>query len=210
MQGLFLINPDPLFDFATSSAREHSQQQRMRTRDEELVDLPSSALRPRSLRTPDLSPERNWINENLAAEDDVFPWDNDNACLHFDPDLDNQKYSGPANDMAFGTKDPILQHHANTKSILKPTQLAQPQRKTTNCDTEESDIPFMTNRTPKKKTKRKGKDREVVDPVAGPDDELDENWEHIMKAKIIEHQTLHLRILRYEVRLHIIYDNGGR
>ena len=101
--------------------------------------------------------------------------DNDNACLHFDPGVDNQQ-----------------------RLLLAPGSYALPKLTSLARSPGSVNIVYSPKEDDLKateiNTKRKGK------RLIKPEDNYDELWEARMKQVIVRDTDLYLRILRYEVR----------
>jgi hypothetical protein len=137
----------------------------------------------------------NIHEERPEFYENDFPWDNDDAFLHFDPHLGGQHQF----QSMYITGDQVI--HSDESDIgqgtyTTPTEAGK-QRKSKTRKTsspEQSDALPITKK--KKTAKVKGKQRMVEDD----DPLLDEAWEARLKESIIKDNPLHLRILRFEVR----------
>jgi hypothetical protein len=118
--------------------------------------------------------------------------DNDNAYLHFDPEVDNQQQIiAPSGSYALpkATRFPCSPGNVSTvhSPEPKPKKTLQPQATCT------ADIRVKNLRTKETNPRRR---RRLVEP----EKDLDELWEEArMRDVIVRDADLHLRILRYEV-----------
>lgn len=124
--------------------------------------------------------------------EDERPRDDNDAFLHFDPDLENHHLC-ITEDQAIC---PELSDTGYASTYIKPTSAKKRRKsKTRRALSEQSDASSGSSSI-KKSTKGKDKQRAVRDI----DPPLDDEWEHEMKTQILGDLPLHLRILRYEVR----------
>lgn len=151
---------------------------------ERQLETPQHQNPPSSdLRAPDSE------SDDAGSHDDGFAWDNDDACLHFNPGpsgLAQPKIHSIPSIPSPKSKEPIL----NKTRDPKMSSRKQTPKKATKGDVMQVVSPENTS-TPKRRGRRAKRLPE--------EDETDEIWERKMKEKILADNDLHLRILRYEV-----------
>ncbi|KAJ7765017.1 hypothetical protein DFH07DRAFT_955848 [Mycena maculata] len=139
-----------------------------------LFRVPSFSAREVS---PKSSPRRKG-NKSAAAPPSSDEWNDDDAYVHFDPDVNRGRSLEPMETI------PTLKPR-KPKKIAAGRATKSGKRKISDAD--EFVNPSLRRTTPKTKRSRKK-----------VDDEFDEEWELGLKDKITQDHDLHLRILRYE------------
>jgi len=127
---------------------------------------------------------------NTSNQSNEFGWDDDDACLHFNPSDDDVVLVGESNTPPISSVPSLTTNKTIAVKSPRPTSSKTSPTKTKGVHEVVPSPRKRAGRTETPKTPSKKKIQVV--------DESDEVWERKMMEKIIRDTDLHLRILRYE------------